>query len=295
MVRKSPAVLDPASYAQSVAYQQWHFLLGLRGLAILRTGLNATDEQLASHVAALCEPPDPGDARLAKVIGGTERDVGAGYERWAPQYDAPGNPLIALEEPAAHEILASWPAPLRVLDAACGTGRHTVHLADLGHDVTGVDASPSMLGRAAAKNPQLTLVEGRIDAMPFSADGFDAAICALLFDHLSRIDHAIGELARVVRPGGRLLISNIHPTMALTGAHASFRDVNGDPNFMRSYHHSVAEYMAAFRAHSLTVVDCREPSWSLDHARAQFAFVPDAVLEEAVVGLPMALVWELAT
>jgi hypothetical protein len=44
----------------------------------------------------------------------------------------------------------------------------------------------------------------------------------------------------------------------------------------------------------LTVVDCREPAWTIDRARAQFAFIPDAVLQEAVVGLPMALIWELA-
>jgi len=276
-----------------VAYQQWHFRLGLEGLAILRSGLNATDQQLAAHVAALSAPADPGDAGLVRIIGGTERDVSAGYERWAPLYDAPGNPLIAHEEPAVHEMLAAWPVPLRVLDAPCGTGRHTIHLAVAGHDVTGVDASPWMLAQAAAKNPDLTLVEGTIDALPFPTDEFDAAVCALLFDHLPRIDLAIGELARVVRPSGRLLISNIHPMMALTGAHASFRDSNGDPNFIRSYHHPVSSYFEAFRAHGLTVVDCREPCWDIESAKAQFGFVPDEVLGEAVVGLPMALIWEL--
>jgi ubiquinone/menaquinone biosynthesis C-methylase UbiE len=276
-----------------VAYQQWQFRLALQGLAILRTGPTATDEQLAAHIAALSARPDAVNARLTKVIGGTERDVSAGYERWAPLYDAPGNPLIAHEQPSVHEMLAAWPAPLRVLDAACGTGRHTVHLAALGHDVTGVDASPWMLERAAAKSKTVPLVEGTIDALPFPDNSFDGAVCALLFDHLPSIDGAIGELARVVRPGGRVLISNIHPTMALTGANAAFRDVNGDPNFMRSYHHPVSSYIAAFRTHGLTVVDCREPCWDIDRARAQFAFVPDAILRDAVVGLPMALIWEL--
>jgi ubiquinone/menaquinone biosynthesis C-methylase UbiE len=276
-----------------VAYEQWHFLLGLQGLAILRTGTTATDEQLAAHLAALSAPPETADARLSKIIGGTERDVSAGYERWAPLYDAPGNPLIAHEQPAVHEMLAAWPAPLRVLDAPCGTGRHTLHLAALGHDVTGVDASPWMLERAGAKNEALSLVEGKIDALPFPSGSFDAAVCALLFDHLPQIDDAIGELARVVRPGGRVLISNIHPTMALVGAHAAFRDEHGDPNFIRSYHHPVSSYIAAFRAHGLTVVDCREPSWDIDRARAQFAFVPDAILHDAVVGLPLVLIWEL--
>jgi ubiquinone/menaquinone biosynthesis C-methylase UbiE len=276
-----------------VAYQQWQFRLALNGMAILRIGPTATDEQIDAHLATLAATLAPSDDRLVKVIGGTERDVSAGYERWAPLYDAPGNPLIAHEEPAVHEMLAAWPVPQRVLDAACGTGRHTVHLAALGHDVTGVDASPAMLAEAAAKSSALTLVEARIDALPFATGEFDAAVCALLFDHLPRIDHAIGELARVVRPGGRLLISNIHPTMALVGANAAFRDVNGDPNYMRSYHHPVSSYFDAFRTHGLTVLDCREPAWNLERARAQFAWVSDEILEDAVVGLPMALIWEL--
>ncbi len=184
-------------------YQQWQFRLALNGLAILRTGPTATDELLDARIATLEAELDPSDDRLVKVIGGTERDVSAGYERWAPLYDAPGNPLIAHEEPAVHELLAAWPVPQRVLDAACGTGRHTVHLAALGHDVTGVDASPAMLAEATAKDSALTLIEGRIDALPFTTDEFDAAVCALLFDHLPRIDLAIGELARVVKPGGR--------------------------------------------------------------------------------------------
>ena len=94
-------------------------------------------------------------------------------------------------------------------------------------------------------------------------------------------------------PGGRLLISNIHPTMALLGANAAFRDIDGEPNYMRSYHHPVSSYFDAFRAHGLTVLDCREPAWNLERARAQFSFVPDEVLRDAVVGLPMALIWEL--
>jgi ubiquinone/menaquinone biosynthesis C-methylase UbiE len=288
-------VLDRASYAQNVPYQQWQFRLGLQGLAILRTGTTATDDQLGEHVTALRAPSDAADPTLAKVVGGTERDVAAGYERWSPVYDAPGNPLIAHEQPVVHQMLSAWPAAYRVLDAACGTGRHTTHLAGLGRDVTGLDASPWMLAQAARKRPGLPLVKGKIDALPFPAGAFDAAICALLFDHLPRIDHAIGELARVVRSGGRVLISNIHPTMALTGAHAAFRDSNGDPNFMRSYHHPVSSYFAAFRAHDLTVVDCREPCWDMESAKAQFAFVSDAVLRDAVVGLPMALIWELET
>jgi ubiquinone/menaquinone biosynthesis C-methylase UbiE len=276
-----------------VPYEQWQFRLGLHGLAILRIGQIATDAELAEHVSAISAPPDTTDAVLAKVIGGTERDVASGYERWASEYDNPGNPLIGHEQPVVHGILATWPAPLRVLDAACGTGRHTVHLAGLGHAVTGVDASPPMLALAAKKRNDLSLVEGNVEALPFPNGAFDAAVCALLFDHLPNIDGAIGELARVVRPGGRVLISNVHPTMVLTGAHAAFRDANEKPNFIRSHHHSVSTYVEAFRDHGLTVARCAEPCWDTASAKAQFPFVSDALARDAVAGLPMALIWEL--
>lgn len=274
-------------------YERWQFALGLHGLAILRTGTTATDAELAEHVAALARPPDPSDPTLAKVIGGNEHDVASGYARWAPVYDKPGNPLIEHEQPVVHGMFAAWPPALRVLDAACGTGRHTVHLAALGHDVTGVDSSPSMLELAAKKLDGLALVEGHAEALPFPTGAFDACVCSLLFDHLPNIDRAIGELARVVRRGGRVLISNIHPAMALTGAHATFRDADDGPNFIRSHHHDVSTYLQAFRDHDLTVLACAEPAWDTASAKAQFPFVPDAVLRDAVAGLPMALIWEL--
>jgi ubiquinone/menaquinone biosynthesis C-methylase UbiE len=276
-----------------VPYRQSQFVLGLHGLAIVRTGTTATDADLAEHLAALRTDPEVADPALSRIIGGAEHDVSAGYTRWAPRYDAPGNPLIAHEQPIVHEIIAGWPAPLRVLDAACGTGRHTVRLAELGHRVTGVDASAPMLALAAGKRRDVELVEGRIEALPFPSGNFDAAVCALLFDHLPRIDRAVGELARVVRPGGRVLISNIHPTMAVIGAHAAFRDVDDKPHFMRSNHHPVSKYFDAFQEHGLTVARCVEPCWTVERAQAQFPFVPDAVARDAIAGLPMALIWEL--
>jgi ubiquinone/menaquinone biosynthesis C-methylase UbiE len=299
MVANPPmtGIADPArgldSYAVVVPYQQWQFHLGLHGLAILRLGSIGSDAQLAEHVAALRTPPDPSDGST-RVLSGTERDVAAGYARWAAVYDAPGNPLIAHEEPVVHDILDSWPASLRVLDAACGTGRHTTHLARLGHLVTGVDASVPMLAQARAKRGDLALVEAQIERLPFPDAAFDAAVCALLFDHLPRIDGAIAELARVVRPGGRVLISNIHPAMALAGAHAAFRDAASEPNFIRSHHHPVSSYVGAFVEHGLTIKRCAEPCWSTAGAMTRFPFISESVARHAMSGLPMALVWDLA-
>jgi ubiquinone/menaquinone biosynthesis C-methylase UbiE len=278
-------------------FTRWHLDLGLRGLALLRTGSVTTDEQLDDFTSGLTRDR-PADPELARVAGGgIEHDVMPGYARWAPVYDAPGNPLIGLEQPAAWEILERWPRGMRVVDAACGTGRHTIHLAGLGHAVTGVDQSREMLGIAAGKagaaGARIAFALGSTNALPVAGDAYDAAVCALLFDHLAVIDPTVSELARVVRPGGRLLISNIHPSMSLVGAHAAFRDVNDESRFMRSHVHSVSSYLRSFRDHGLTVLRCCEPAWTVEMAMSKFGYVDEAVVRAAVVGLPMALIWEL--
>jgi len=278
-------------------FTRWHFELGLRGLAMLRTGGTASDEEIDDYASGLLRsrPTDDDSARVAG--GGIEHDVVSGYARWAPVYDAPGNPLIELEQPAAREILAGWPPGWRVIDAACGTGRHTLHLAGLGHHVTGVDQSREMLTAAAEKagamRTRIPFTLGTTGALPFPDDTYDAAVCSLLFDHLPAIDPTVSELARVVRPGGRLLISNIHPSMSIVGAHAAFRDANDEARFMRSHVHSVSTYLQSFRDHGLAVLRCAEPAWHIDMAMAKFGYVDESVVRAAVVGLPMALLWEL--
>src|SRR5205823_4757833 len=95
-----------------------------------------------------------GDPRLAAADGVDAEPGGLStadeYREWAATYDEPGNQLIDIEGPIVQRILDALP-PADALDAACGTGRHTAHLAARGHRVIGVDASPEMLERARAK------------------------------------------------------------------------------------------------------------------------------------------------
>ena len=94
-------------------------------------------------------------------------DVASGYARWSQTYDNPGNPLIHLEQPVVWSILDAV-APGAALDAACGTGRHARRLAELGHHVIGVDASPAMLEKARATLPQATFRDGDLSALRWS-------------------------------------------------------------------------------------------------------------------------------
>jgi SAM-dependent methyltransferase len=77
--------------------------------------------------------------------------VYAAYGAWAETYEDPGNPIIALEEPAVWSQLDATPAGL-ALDAACGTGRHTSRLVELGHEVLGIDLTPEIRRRAGGES-----------------------------------------------------------------------------------------------------------------------------------------------
>ena len=147
-----------------------------------------------------------------------EVDSVEGYARWAESYDLELNPLIAVEGPLVQSILNYLPMRTAI-DAGAGTGRHAMVLARRGVAVTAVDQSPDMLALAREKAAHAGLeIDFRVgsldDRLPADDDRFDFLVCALTLSHIPDIDHAVGECARVVRPGGSILVSDIHPDVA---------------------------------------------------------------------------------
>lgn len=174
-----------------------------------------------------------------------------GYDRWASTYDAYDNPLIALEQPIIRERMGS-PQHLDVLDVGCGTGRHAHWMAGEGARVTGVDFSNGMLDQLRRKDaPAIDLVEHDLtQGLPQADASADLVTCCLVLEHLPDLGVIFGEMARVARPGGRVLISDFHPEMLRRGYHARFREAPEGPKFqMQGEAHTVSDYvMAATRA-----------------------------------------------
>lgn len=269
------------------------FALGLEGLALLRAGPFASDELLAARVAELVEVAAALGREVFELPAfGAETDVLHGYAKWAPVYGR-ANPLVMVEEPVVRSALDTWPRPATVLDAACGTGRHAAYLAAHGHMVTGLDVSPDMLAVAREQVPGVRFVEAPLVPLPFEDGEFDGALCALALSHVPDPTDAIAELARVVRPRGPLLISDFHPFMVLLGGQGGFRAEDGTSGFVTSYAHLAGSALDAFARAGLSVRGCREPRWTLEAARVSFPGITEQLYEEAIAGLPLAIVWEL--
>lgn len=194
-----------------------------------------------------------------------------GYAAWADQYDSDGNPLIALEGPA----MAARYGPVEgrtVLDLGCGTGRHALELVRRGARVVALDGSPEMLAQARAKDSEGTInwvLHELLDPLRFPDSTFDLVVLGLVAEHLERLAPVLTEVARVLRPGGRCLLSALHPDRTAEGQRARFIDPDsGERRHILTVHREEADYLAAGRAAGLIVEEALTLTVSSELARS---------------------------
>jgi SAM-dependent methyltransferase len=138
--------------------------------------------------------------------------------------------LGSLFRSIAADIAASAPPGARVLEVGCGPGHLSTRLAhEHGLDVTGLDLDPAMTERAWANATSATTTDGRqptfvtgdVAALPFDDAAFDLIVSTFSVHHWSDPGAGIGEMARVLRPGGRALIWDLGPGSRLFHAHVA--------------------------------------------------------------------------
>jgi demethylmenaquinone methyltransferase/2-methoxy-6-polyprenyl-1,4-benzoquinol methylase len=133
------------------------------------------------------------------------------FDRIAPVYDVMNRVMTAgLDRRWRRLAVRSvvWPGD-RVLDACCGTGDLAVEAERRGGRVVGLDFSGRMLERAQLKSGTIEWVQGDALDLPFGDGEFDAATVGFGVRNLDDLERGLRELARVLRPGGKLAVLEI--------------------------------------------------------------------------------------
>lgn len=104
--------------------------------------------------------------------------------------------------------LALAPRPRTALDVGCGEGRFCRLLAAHGVAVTGLDPARALIGQARRRDGRGSYLVGDAAALPFADASFDLVVSCLSLVDIPEAAPAIAGMARVLRPGGRLLVAN---------------------------------------------------------------------------------------
>jgi ubiquinone/menaquinone biosynthesis C-methylase UbiE len=182
--------------------------------------------------------------------------VVSSYDRWASTYDTDRNATRDLDA----EVLRRSGPPVGgrdVLEIGCGTGKNTTWLAEHARSVIALDFSPRMLARARerVRGDHVTFLEHDVTrAWPIPSETVDAVVVSLVLEHVSNLDPFFAEAARVLRRGGHLFLSELHPDRQRAGGQAAFVDHStGLPVRIAAYQHSVAEFVNGGLAVGLAV------------------------------------------
>ncbi|GAA1772012.1 class I SAM-dependent methyltransferase [Nocardioides hankookensis] len=212
----------------------------------------------------------------------TSRDTD--YDDFASAYSAANesNLFNAYYERPAMLDLAGDVSGRRILDAGCGSGPLSAALRAGGAVVTGFDASAAMIELARERlgaDADLHVAD-LAEPLPFADAEFDDVVASLVLHYLEDWSSALAELRRVLRPGGRLLVSVNHPSAyAIVYPEADYFAVtrysedhvfDGRETWLTYWHRPLHAMTDAFGAAGFRVVTISEPPPAPD--------TPDAVL-----------------
>lgn len=133
----------------------------------------------------------------------------AGYDLAARDYDKKESYLDSFEKMRLLPLIEPV-AGQDILDVGAGTGRLIATLTKSGANVIALDISPEMLAQLKKKSPKVDIVVGDAESLPFSDNSFDYVLAAFLIVHLKDPKRFFDEAYRVLKDGGRLIVTNIN-------------------------------------------------------------------------------------
>ena len=164
----------------------------------------------------------------------THQHAAGHAERFVPE--EMGGRLIEAEHQVRYRLAVGLVAGRRVLDAGCGVGWGSELLRRAGAaSVVGVDISDAALADARSRAPECEFVPGDLQKLPFPDAEFDVVVCMEALEHTEDTGGTLDELARVLRPGGVLLVSSPNPGVYEAGNPFHVHELTAD-----ELHHELA-------------------------------------------------------
>lgn len=205
-------------------------------------------------------------------------DVREGYRLWSVTYEQPMLDEMDLRLLERIETV-SWPAAGPAADLACGTGRIGAWLLSRGvSSVDGVDLTPEMMRQAEAKGVYRSLHMADLRQTPLETAAYGLVTNILAVEHLPELPPLYAEAARIVRPGGHLVVVGYHWYFLLNGIPTHFDKAAGGSVAIVNYVHLMSAHVRAARKtgwrlaelHERIVDDAwvqRLPAWKKHHHR----------------------------
>jgi ubiquinone/menaquinone biosynthesis C-methylase UbiE/DNA-binding transcriptional ArsR family regulator len=165
-------------------------------------------ESLAESVAVRLDR-----RRREQVLNRRQRDTESFFSDVAAEWDRVRGELFG--ETSDLQLLPALLDPEVVVgDLGCGSGRIAATVAPYARSVVAVDSSPEMLEVARARLAgfgNVEVVQGRIEELPLAPASLDLALVVHLLHHVADPTAALAEVARVLRPGGRVVVADVLP------------------------------------------------------------------------------------
>jgi malonyl-CoA O-methyltransferase len=211
-----------------------------------------------------------------------------GHRLWAESYDSDDNPLLALERRVLQPHLDRLQGK-DVADVGCGTGRWLAPAYGAGARVAGFDLTREMLLQAAAK-PGLRgrLAQADAQSLPVSPAVADITLCSFCVSYVHNLSGVFAELARITRPQGRVIVSDIHPVAMAAGWKRTFRSAGRVYEMRRQGDRPHDVFRAGLRA-GLTLWRVLEPRLG-EAERPLFEKAGKAAVYETVSSVPALLI-----
>lgn len=173
-------------------------------------------------------------------------NVQEAYDQWSGQYDTNQNKTRDLEALSLRQTLSGLRCK-RILEIGCGTGKNTAWLQTITDEILAVDLSDKML--AVAKNKitseQVQFQQADITQnWDFATGPFDLITFSLVLEHISDLQAVLHKAYRVLEPGGKAYIGELHPFKQYNGTKARF-DTEQGIQVVTCFNHHISDFTSS--------------------------------------------------